>query len=279
VTSISIATNASLCDLHRLRMILPHWARTFDDRVGEIVVVVDEREPEGRIGRLHGKVYPKQAIYDELERLGRIDARLRWVPLTLEALAPTSRKWFRRGQPIRCHDGSPIYAFVRSVEEARGEVVLRADCDMLFVEQGWLAEACALLEAGSVDLIGPPRLGGSMGPISSRAFLLQPKGFAQRCLPLAPCKVDWMRRPVRFLQGRPRWKALEDHFRRAEAEGRLRYRTLDPSLGCSLHVIAISEVEDPGFARVVQELEAGRIPRAQAQSGWDYVPRAWLGAG
>jgi hypothetical protein len=149
---------------------------------------------------------------------------------------------------------------------------------MLFVDHGWLAEACALLESGAVDLIGPPRLGGESGPISSRAFLLKPKDFAQRCLPLAPCKVDWLRRPVRWLQGRPRWKALEDHFQLAQASGRLRYRSLDCSLGCSIHVVSASETEDPGFARVVQELEAGRIPPAQLQAGWNYEARAWPGA-
>ena len=93
----------------------------------------------------------------------------------------------------RCQAGTPILPFVRAFDAARFPIVLRADCDMLFHENGWLGVAVDLLMVGTVDLVEPPRCGGVIADdaeVSTRALMLARSSWASRVLPLRPTRLD-----------------------------------------------------------------------------------------
>src|SRR5205823_6343198 len=50
----SLATNVCAIDDVRIRHTLPSWLRVFGAQVSEVVVLVDEEPPSGRIAMLHG---------------------------------------------------------------------------------------------------------------------------------------------------------------------------------------------------------------------------------
>ena len=52
---LSLVTNASANDLDRLRLVVPHWLSVFGSRLGELVIVLDEQPPTGRIAMLHAR--------------------------------------------------------------------------------------------------------------------------------------------------------------------------------------------------------------------------------
>jgi len=160
--SVSIASNATAADGLMLLRIVPHWLRVFGSRLSEIVIVVDSEPLEGRIAELQrGQSNPEQ-LQEAIRTLEASDQRVRFV--SLGSINPTAieRRWFGKARPLRCQAGTPILAFVAAIEQARCNIVLRCDSDMLFCERGWLLEdALPSLQEG-VDVYEPPRRLGSL---------------------------------------------------------------------------------------------------------------------
>jgi hypothetical protein len=277
----SLVTNACLQDDVRLKHTVPSWLRVFGDRLQELVIVVDDEPPTGRIAALHKGEFDRTGLYKELDQLVKLDASVRVVKL--EAGSPVServlQKWFGPiDRPIRCSNGTPILAFVQAFEEGRGPIVLRADCDMLFYEAGWLDEAIRLLTSEGYDLIEPGRAGEDPSKaqmaVSTRSLIMDRRVF-ERKLPLRAHKLDFARRVHRWWQGRPPWLALELMLEKERRAGRLRYRMLDPGLGFGLHIGARQEASLEWFDRVVPYVERGELPAAQLARGQNFVAEAW----
>lgn len=274
----SIATNACAADDVRIVRTVPSWLRVLGDRVTEVVVVVDEQPPSGRIALLHGEVPDIRKLYEVLRMLVSADSRVRYGVLDDSRLESASRKWFGRDRPVRCQAGTPIFAMIQAFEAVRCDLVMRADCDMLFHGDQWLEEADRLLAAGTVDLVEPPRLGWSPdqtdGAVSTRALVLRREDFASRCLPLVCRRLDPLRRLHRWFHGRPPWLALEQSLDWARRQGRIRHRVLDTKLGYSLHVAKREDAEPEWFATVVHSVEQGELPEGQ-RAQRNYMAPAW----
>ncbi len=277
----SLVTNACASDAARLRLVVPSWQKTFGSRFDELVIVLDTEPPSGRIASLHGRVPAAglAEVRDVLRELAGADPRIRIEELPgPEGLAETARRWFTYGEPLRCQAGTPILAFVRAFDSAtRNRIVLRADCDMLFHEVGWLDEAQRLLTAAEADLVQPAGVGegAEASAVSTRALLLDGERFAERCLPMRPARLDALRVVHRWWQGRPPWLALEQMFAREVEAGRIRHRVLPAGLGSSMHVSTRDEAALPGMDAVAVAFGSGEIPAAQIRAGQNFERAAW----
>lgn len=274
---LSLATNVCVTDLHRIRQVLPHWLRVFDRHMSELVVVVDTTPPSGRIAQLHRNKFSIQQILGELEQIKRQDQRVRSVALSTDRLPPVSCRWFTSRCPLRGQEGTPIFAFIAAIDEAKGPCVLRMDCDMLVFDNGWVEEAVRVLESDEADLVSPARVSHRdyPGNISTQIFALHKPRFYERRLPMTPHRLGLVRRLHRALQGRSSWLALETMFEIERARGGLRFQVLDGRLGNCMHVHAAGLPGVPGFGRVVCRIERGDIPRAQCEGSLNYLPECW----
>jgi hypothetical protein len=218
-------------------------------------------------------------VRDLLAAFERGDTRVRAQDLATGAqLDAILARWFGADRPIRCQAGTPIAAFVAAFEAASGPIVLRADCDMLFHEAGWLDAAARMLEAGDADLVEPMRCGDSLPPmpiVSTRARLIHSDHWRSRVLPLHASRLDWPRRLHRRLHGRPPWLALEQMLSRAVERGRIRTAHLPEGLGCSLHVATRDEARLAIVPRVAEAIATGLIPAEQRLAGPNFSLAAW----
>lgn len=276
--SFSLVTNVCATDQNRICVSAPHWIRVFGERLAEIRIVVDPEPPSGRIAAIHPSRSDVNSLLAQLRELQDTDSRVSYSILpSTQDLEWIVRRWFHRGSPVRCQDGTPILAFLVAIELARGPIVMRTDCDMLFVDHGWLEAAVTLLEARDVDLVEPPRLGLPCGEaetqVSTRAFLLHKRSVLD-WIPITAHRLDPLRRLHRWLQGRPPWLALEQMLQREKDNGRIRHSVLPNNLGYSMHVARQEDVESSGFIRVVSDFEKSVLPSGQDQH-WNFLPSAW----
>ena len=273
----AITTNVCVTDIPRIRHTVKSWIRTFGDSLNRITITVDPVPPSGRIALLHAGSDTQAALDEELRGLMAFDSRISTQEFCLGAnTSGLAKRWFKQGLPIRCQGGTPILAFIQAIDAANTDFVLRADCDMLFHEAGWLAAGVAKLRDDTVDLVEPPHLGGrGSGGVSTRALLLSPTRFYRRCLPITAHKLGWIRQIHRRIISRPPWLALEQMLTIEVRAGRVRHSVLPESSGFSLHIPTRHDASLPWFCEVVHAVEKGAIPRAQSSAGWDFAPSAW----
>jgi hypothetical protein len=271
---ISIATNVSLTDGPTLLKIVPHWLRVFGKRVREVVIVVDDQPVVGRIADLHGEQASIGQVLSAVRKLEQSDSRVRSVALGSLEVASTQRRWFGKARPVRCQAGTPILAFAAAVDQAREDLVLRCDSDMLFCERGWLSEAMDEVGAGT-HVYEPPRFHSEPGEtVSCRAFMVSQRSLGA-CLPLLNLKLDLARRLHRGMTGRPTWLALEQMMERSVREGEIRHRIgAKGDSGFSLHALRRNYIAESWFVRVIDAVECNQVPKAQ-QASWDLLPEAW----
>ena len=273
-TKISIVSNATLADGPTLLRLVPHWLRVFGSRLDEIILVVDSEPLIGRIAELQRGQSTQGRMKEAIQSLEVSDARVRFV--SLESIKPTAlqRRWFGRARPVRCQAGTPILAFIAAIDQARCDIVLRCDSDMLFCENGWLDEAIQSLEEG-VDVYEPPHLHlGVEREVSSRAFMIAKQSFYGH-LPLRNLRLDVLRVLHRMSKGRPPWLALEQMMTSSVAKGQLFHKVgRNTDLGFSLHGLKRAWIGSPWFDEVIRFVESGEVP-SQQQRCWDFVPEYW----
>jgi hypothetical protein len=278
-TTFGIAANVCAADTAMILHTIPSWLRVFRDQLSEILLVVDEALPSGRIASQHKNGHSNKELYAAIEYLERLDHRVRHRILDYSCALRTSQKWFHETNLLRCQAGTPIFAFLQAIEESSGDIVLRTDSDMFFFDAGWVDRAIELLQSKTVDLVEPPRLGTDLHPyqtaISTRAFLVKRSQFTSRCLPLRAYRLDLARRLHRALNGRPAWLALEQMLEKEKDRGRIRHALLDCNLGFSIHVHDREYPPLEEFERIVSAIESGSVPAEQVSQGWNLVLQAW----
>jgi hypothetical protein len=231
------------------------------------------------VAEAHGVIPPLHRVREEHTRLEREFPLLRVVPLRRDAaLDAALGRWFGSERPIRCQAGTTIAGYVLAMESARTDLVLKVDCDMLFLDRGWLTQGRELLEQGSFDAVEPPRLGWherTPASFSTRAFLLRREAFARRLLPMRAHRLDWARRLHRRLRGRPTYLPLEIMLQIEREAERLRWRVLDREGGFALHLTTRADAGLPWAEEIVRAVEGNRVPAAQEAAGPDFRARLW----
>lgn len=284
--SFSLVTNVCANDINRVRLIFPHWLRVFGKRIADLTIVLDRSLPVGRIatqqGNGNGSRHTKNLLEVEaiLHAQMAMEPRMRIIEMPQgETRAVNTRKWFGpSGSNIdRCQAGTPIAGFIAAWQAGQERFVLRADCDMLFHEAGWLDAAIELLGSGGADMVEPPRHRPDRGDykVTTRVALIDAPAFMRNILPLRPYRLDPIRRWHRRLQGLPPWLSLEQMLQKEREAGRLRYEVLPPELGQWLHVARNDEAGLPFMPVVAESVRQGRIPAAQRLAGWDFSVAAW----
>lgn len=278
MTAFSIATNASCLDAARLSITIPHWLRVFGRQMSELVVVLDTTPPSGRIAELHRVKGSLEQVRDVLNELQRLDDRI--VVKVLPApdkLNGILANWFRSGYPIRCQAGTPIAAFIAAFEFTSNPVVLRADCDILFHESGWLDKALYCLQQNGVDLVSPAMCGQSMVSehVSTRALMLHRSRWHANILPVRAWRIDPLRRLHRWFLDRPPWLPLEEMLEKERKNKKVSLVTLPESLGYYLHICTHKDAQLPNMPSVVASVELGDIPEAQRRTGGNFVAEYW----
>lgn len=272
--SISIASNATSADGPTLLRIIPHWLRVFGARLEEVVIIVDSQPLSGRIAELQRGQSNRDRLEEAIQSLEDLDARVRFV--TLEVIRPTAiqRLWFGRARPVRCQAGTPILAFIAAIDQARCDIVLRCDSDMLFWENGWIDDAIQSLKEGA-DVYEPPHLHLSdHREVSSRAFMIAKHAFYGH-LPLRNLRLDLLRALHRRIRGLPPWLALEQMMTASVAKGQLFHKVgRNRDLGFSLHGVKRAWISSPCFNDVIRSIELGEVPVRQ-QLYWDFAPEYW----
>ena len=274
----AIATNACLHDHEILAHTVPSWLRVFGDKVSTLWILVDSNPPSGRVGSRQDIDPNRQDLEKCLQKLAALDPRIRLVRVESLETEALSRRWFGRTVSARDQGGFPLQAMIGSFEAPGAELVLRADCDMLFCEQGWLSEASGMLSKCDADLVEPPRCGSetdSATAVSMRALMMKPAIFAERCLPIRTYRLDWLRRVHRRLHGRSTFLSLEEMLEFERKRGRVRHVLLDHSLGFSVHVYDRRLSPQEWFDSVVRRIERGNLTRAQYDEGWNFARNAW----
>ncbi len=288
--TISVVTNASANDAKRLALVVPHWISVLGERLAELVIVLDTAPPSGRIAALHGQT-SGHSFEEKLSHVRDllIDLSAKHHTISVRPVPEDASrrqiigKWF--GDPKldvnRCQAGTPILPFIAAFEAAKQPIVLRADCDMLFFDAGWINTAIELLATNMFDLVEPPRCGlrsTDQIEVSTRALMLCADMWASKVLPLPPSRLDLARRIHRRLHNRPPWLALEQMLEMARRSKRLRYTILNPDLGSTLHIATQADAALECMNVVSRDFEAGRIPEAQVEHGHNFYKHAWNAA-
>jgi len=271
---LSLVTNVSLADDMRIRESIPHWLRALGAQLRELVVVVDPEPPTGRIAELHRVTVDTTTLMDAVKVVAALDDRIRVVRLPPADASPAvAARWFRRGVPLRCQAGTPIFAFIFAIDEASNDFILRADCDMVFFDEGWVDDGVGMLEREDAELVQPPGPGSPLVGVSTRALLLRRDRLRQKALPMRAHKLDPARRVHRILCGRPQWLALEQMLAKEVEAGRLIHRGLRAG-GYSMHVTSRDDMQAAVDLGVLGRVESGELPAGQVSSH-DFVPSAW----
>lgn len=277
--SVSIAANVCAADTAIILHTVPSWLRVFGNQLSEILLIVDELSPVGRILAHHKQAYTNQDLYTAIKQVAALDSRVRYAALDYRTVRDTSLRWFGEPDVVRCQSGTPIFAFAYAIEKAESDIILRVDCDMLFFDRGWLGKGIQLLESETVDLVEPPKLGMNHHPyhnmISTRAFMLKPSAFIRKCTPLKAHRLDWGRRIHRYFTGRPTWLSLEEIFKKEKDRKRIKHELLDTDLGFSIHVYTREYAVRQHFKNVVTKIESGFVPSFQLNEGWNLVLDFW----
>jgi hypothetical protein len=273
---ISLASNATASDGPTLLRTVPHWLRVFGSHIAEVLIVIDMEPLIGRISELQRGQSQPDKLYEAISALEASDSRVRFVSLSSLDPAPIQRRWFGEACPIRCQAGTPLLPFAATIDEAKSDIVLRCDSDMLFCERGWLLnEAIPFLQNG-VDVYEPPRqlLGSTVAAVSTRAFLVAKTSLYTR-LPLRNLRLDALRVLHRTISRRPPWLALEQMMTQSVKRGQLTHRIgKNTDLGFSLHGVKRAWTGAPWFAEVISAVEAGQVPAPQQRSA-NFDPALW----
>ncbi len=290
---VTLQINFAPLDVLHARHLLPHQLRTFSHQVSEVLFTLDTVRPTS--GRFAQNWHENEAAM--LEFLSQLvsthpHARVGAVNVADDAVAQVGQRFFGVDRiPMKDSRGGPLYSYLYGLHDARCDLVLHIDSDMLFGggAQTWVAEAVQIL-CDQEDVLfvgplpGPPRADGRLfeqpyavaesershmfrfPTMSTRVFLTDRRklGVAGRPLELAP-PLLWRSRVKARIKGNPSVAMPEQIFSRALRERglfRIDFLGTEPGLW-SLHPAYRSETFYAGLPELVRRVESGDIPEAQ----------------
>jgi hypothetical protein len=274
---VTLQINVAPRDAAHAEWTIPHQLRAWGGQVDEVLFSLDGRGDEivGLLDRL--------CAQHPAARVSEVD----YSPAASEPVA----KAFFGGPPMPTRDtkGAPIYPYFHGLFQARNDLVLHLDSDMMLGggSQTWVAEALDLL-AGDEDALwcgplpGPPRADGSIDQaadrvdgapftfrfdsMSTRIFLVDRRRLRARLAPIdARHPVLPHRRVKARLRGRPPYAAAEmmvtAAMRRAGVH-RIDFLGRDPGMW-SLHPVYRSPAFYRELPALIERVERGDVPDRQ----------------
>jgi hypothetical protein len=283
----TLQINLAPSDYRHAREILPHQVRAWAGQVDEVLLTVDFHKSAGRFS----------ARWAEGEKLilplaqSIPGARVVPVDYGREARARVSAGFFG-GRPVPEKDfrGGPYYGYFFGLQEARHDLVLHADSDLLFGGRSgtWMEEAAREMELHpevllSAPLPGPPAADGKLhsqtasaepgaayafrfDSMSTRLFLLSRQRFRDAVGALRPRRPPALRDNLKALvEGNPAADLPEHLFTRAmRSRGLVRREFLGSAPGMwSLHPPYRCADFYNRLPELVRRVEAGDMPEGQ----------------
>jgi hypothetical protein len=293
-------------DVPFLRHTLQHLVRAFRVRFASRLVVADVNSVTGSFTkRPPGSIEALLRLLSDLRDEGVIDEILP-VDATPALIREAYRGVFSETVPFaRDYRGAPIVNYLLGLREARTRYVLHTDGDMLVHQRAdsvsWIARGIELLRSqpdiGAVlPLSGPPHPEGILHqPVR---FEADPRGFyrfasftsriflvdRERLTSLYPLDPRWpLRTPpgrrlanlLRATRGQSTLPTWEDMMGRAFSRAGLCRADLTGEGSWSLHPIARGDAFTRWLPRIIDDVEAGRFPAAQA-GHYDLLFDKWV---
>jgi len=284
----SLVINTSPADTRLVAHVLPHLVRTHKFSFQEIIVIVDESKPTGRLAQKSAQSLSELRL--ELESIRGGGVQFKEVPLDTSAWARRAvfGKWFGADDvALRCASGTPIYAFLFGIEQASAPFRLHVDSDMLFFDPGpvsWVARATEILATHAevafvTQMMGPPNLDGLdheyLAPMNKAYGLRMAQNFSTRCflyndpkltsqlLPIKPLRYSFPRSLYYAWTRGCSFRPLEQMIAHGLQKRGLYRCDLGSECGFSLHGWNKKFFEESGIERVISDIELGRIPSSQ----------------
>ncbi len=268
---INIVTNVTPLDGIRIKYTIPNWIRVFDNKIKSLKIIIDEKPIEGRI-----KTIPNSRNNYFLNDI--LDFFLNKYPfivtekLNYNEVENISKQFFKKGNPVRCQQGTPVFAFLKGISSIEEGIILRTDCDIIYYDNGWVDKSIQLLNENKYDIIEPSMLGGVDYGFSSRSFLINKKDFMKR-MPIKAYKLDLLRIIDRKLKKRSVYLALEQMIQKEIKRNSLSRKKIDYSFGHYIHFISSAHFEDDKINEVISRIENNSIPDIQQKEPnfvWEY---------
>ena len=290
---VTLEITVAPTDLPHAVEIIPHQLRQWGGQVREVLFTFDlHRTAHG--GRFADGWEERRGPMGELlEELcaSHPGARMAEVDYSPEKVREVAGAFTGdTTMPAKNTNGAPIYPYFFGLQEARNDLILHLDSDVMFGggSQTWIEEACDLLAQNpdvlaSNPLPGPPTADGSLrrepaprfehssrayrfGTLSSRLFFTDRRRLRERLFPLR------LLGPIRLisgvkarLHGNPPFRAPEMSISAAMADtGLYRVDFLGAAPGMwSLHPPYRSEEFYLELPRLIERIENGDVPDAQ----------------
>jgi hypothetical protein len=269
---LSFVTNATLQDRRRLDIFIPHVLDVFGPYIDELIIVMDRKPEEGRIKKLHATIQPGMEIDDDyISSLKLMDDRVKIVDCDYSRVKEVGRKWFNHSYVNRCQGGTPIFAFIYGIEVCKNDYIVRSDCDILFLDQGFIKE---LLADKKYDIVQLPRLNNSPISFSSRVFFIN-RSAVELKLPLKLYRLDILRQVHRQLLGRTTFLAFEQIVELNIFNKKLSVNYQTTNVGRTMHIPKREDFGNGSIRKVVEKFISGNIPEKQLQHNHDYQKELW----
>lgn len=288
--SVSLQISCAPGDEPTARHTLPHLLRVLGGQVAEIVFTYDARPPTGG-GRFADAWEERRPAMDALLRElceSHPTARVSEVDTDPSRRREVAHTFLRDAEDVPLKDarGGPMYSYLFGLHDARHDLVLHLDSDMLLGggSQTWVREAVALLSDDGVlfagPLPGPPRADGGLPEQPDAVPYGTGTAFAFRTMSTRVFLVDRrrldavaLRAPVlarsrlkALLRGRGGGSAMPEQLwsRLLADTGRVRVDFLGAEPGLwSLHPPYRSPEFFAALPELVRRVEAGDVPDPQ----------------
>lgn len=273
---LSFVCNATSKDKSRLRHFLPAVLAVFDNYIDELIIVFETLPETGRIKKLHGD---QTEIMEDADfyHFNNLDSRIKFIATDYTQLDVVSRKYFGIPGINRCQGGTPIFAFLYGLEQAKNDHIIRADCDMIFYDNGFITDAINRLP--NYHFIIPPYIFRAKETdefFTTRCFFMNRRTIHE-VLPFIPRRLDLLRSLHRKILRRSSFLALEQMIEfNIEKYQKIKIFHQDVHLGNTMHVCTREEFSIPEIESIISSFIEGKIPKGQYLEGVNFEKSFWI---
>ncbi|MGG6263567.1 hypothetical protein ACQ4M3_16340 [Leptolyngbya sp. AN03gr2] len=297
----SLSITVARTDIPFMMQTIPHLVRSCQFEFVERVLFL-ETAPLSSLFRHRPGIGSFEDLRDranQLLQMGIID-RIVEIDYSMSIRKPLYQKYFGRLlRETHNHRGAPIYGYMFSLEQVKGDYVLHFDSDMLLHQEpqfSWIQEAVNVFEQDPSivfvsPLSGPPTPDGSLKQrgveyqhdprgfyrfkdFTSRKFLVDRRRLAQ-LLPLKPEWLSWKRRLLSYYTKKSALQNFEIMVSNRMKETEYIRADLSSSQAWTVHPADHGAAFIQALPQIIQRVEAGRYPSEQV-GDYDLQLEAWL---
>jgi hypothetical protein len=290
MTPCTFSILTSPLDIPFLKLMLEHLMRTHKGRFSEVLLIADDMPPAFHSLGEEERDAHFLALIEELVSTGTVTRCVRLSTLSAEQAGSI----YFAPQPSKLRDfkGCPVFGWVAGLHEAKTDLVLHVDCDIMMHQDAghdWIEEGAALMtEDSSVMFVsplpGPPASDGDFPsqmepPNFDRHGNLRFKTFTSRCYLVSKSRFAQML-PIRMRRGMTKtgikqfaWELCVESDLQRSAFERVHLRS---EKAWQLHSEKHTEEWVRELPALLARVEAGDYPEGQG-GHHDLISELWYG--